>query len=531
MSTFFSSLASKAQSAYEQSPLSAQVAQIQNKIQSHGGSGEQSANQAAQGGSKSQVLGTLTHQFRNLQMQYSTVIPSQRIVTAQKGVVLDYESISKDAKASSKELFMWGQTEGDDLKDVSDRLAYLNFVHGALSGTLSKGLDAARSHMKALRDAEKAIEPRRNIRSGLQTQIARLEHEQQRNAEKRIKELRDQLAKAEADDAAAEREIEILKRKALAESERAKWSALREYGEKLILLAEASAPIISVLPSIPPSSTHPYTGFETTAATRASLQQALDNYTPGSLTHSFQPSAADLNRSDSRSFGVTHASELSIITSPSLPTTSDPTGHRASTSESGFSPPLNPATLNNTPAPIPVKTPSNAATPLPDEPTSAPLNVAASPSVIASSSEEIKSAPLHIPEPTVAETGVPLSAGINGPGPSSGSLKDLRSSPASSKLPTVGEAAPSYSSAPGAGPTKLDSAEEEKARLQREERDRLIQSGPPPQKYETAEEEKKRLEKEEKERLLNESSSSQGGPSGKDNSDIDGSTPPPYQDF
>ena len=82
--------------------------------------------------------------------------------------------------------------------------------------------------MKALRDAEKAIEPRRNIRSGLQTQIARLEHEQQRNAEKRIKELRDQLAKAEADDAAAEREIEILKRKALAESERAKWSALRE---------------------------------------------------------------------------------------------------------------------------------------------------------------------------------------------------------------------------------------------------------------------------------------------------------------
>ena len=82
--------------------------------------------------------------------------------------------------------------------------------------------------MKALRDAERAIEPRRNIRSGLHTQIARLEHEQQRNSEKKIKELKEQLSKAEAEDASAEKEIEILKRKALADSERAKWAALRE---------------------------------------------------------------------------------------------------------------------------------------------------------------------------------------------------------------------------------------------------------------------------------------------------------------
>ena len=46
-------------------------------------------------------------------------------------------------------------------------------------------------------------------------------------------------------------------------------------------------------------------------------------------------------------------------------------------------------------------------------------------------------------------------------------------------------------------PIKLERAEEEKSRLQREDRDRLLQSGgpPPTQKYETAEEEKKRLEK------------------------------------
>ena len=30
---------------------------------------------------------------------------------------MDYDNVARDAKASSKELYMWGQTETDDLKD------------------------------------------------------------------------------------------------------------------------------------------------------------------------------------------------------------------------------------------------------------------------------------------------------------------------------------------------------------------------------------------------------------------------------
>jgi len=88
-----------------------------------------------------------------------------------------------------------------------------------------------------------------------------------------------------------------------------------KYGEKLVLLSEASDSILAVLPPIPPSEERPYQGAKDTAAARASLQHALDNYKPGTLTHSFQPSSADLERSDSRSFGVTHEAELSSISS------------------------------------------------------------------------------------------------------------------------------------------------------------------------------------------------------------------------
>jgi molecular chaperone GrpE (heat shock protein) len=89
-------------------------------------------------------------------------------------------------------------------------------------------LDTARAPFKALRDAETQLQPRRNIRAGLQLQISRVEHEQQKAGDKRIADLREQLRKAESEDQQLEREVELLKRKAVRESEQLKWDAIRE---------------------------------------------------------------------------------------------------------------------------------------------------------------------------------------------------------------------------------------------------------------------------------------------------------------
>lgn len=172
--------------------------------------------------------------------------PVQRIITSEKGVSLDFASVAKDSKAQSKELYVWGQNENEDLKDgglftsiafrgadlnahiVTDRLAYLNFVHGALSGTLASGLDSARSPFKALRDAEHVLQPKRLRRQSIQGQIIKLEREHVKGSEHRLAELKQQLHAAETEDAAAEKDIEVLKRKAVRESEQVKWAALRE---------------------------------------------------------------------------------------------------------------------------------------------------------------------------------------------------------------------------------------------------------------------------------------------------------------
>lgn len=113
---------------------------------------------------------------------------------------------------------------------VSDRLAYLNFVQGSLASSLSAKLESARNPVKAFRDAEMNIQPKRNIRTGIQTTINRLEHEQVKGNDKKIAEVREALKRAEAEDQQAEKELELLKRKAVRESEQIKWDAIREVG-------------------------------------------------------------------------------------------------------------------------------------------------------------------------------------------------------------------------------------------------------------------------------------------------------------
>ncbi|KAI0830665.1 Eisosome component PIL1-domain-containing protein [Trametes gibbosa] len=556
MQGLFSSLADKAQSAINASPLG-------RSSQSSDGSGQSSG---SGGILKSHAFESIHHQLRTFQQQYSSsVTPAQRIVTAQKGVALDLDNLGRDVHAHSKELYTWGQSENEDIKDVTDRLAWMNYIYGALSSTLAQQVDASRAPFKALRDAETSLSGRRNIRAGFQNQIARIEYDQQRGMEHKLAELKRQLRKAEEDDEPLEKEVELLKRKAVRESERLKWEAVREYGEKLALVAQAATSALPALPDIPPSNIQPYTGAPLTASVRTTLQQALDNYRVGDTTLYFRElSAADLGRSDTRSFGETHAKELARIgtaephTTSNIPATPPATTHdtppqapshtaniasplvpapitsvlvngpKASTPPQGTaSLPLNPATLNQAPAPIPFK--------------------AGSPSAVVALDPSEPSANVPTVTPTVAETGLPKSAGPDGPGPSSGSLRDLKQPPPSAPIPVVTQGSAIATTAPpgyAAGASSAaESAADEKNRLEREERERFLREGQsgdtPPSaalqpKFESAEEEKKRLEREERERLLAAGSPSNPNP----NTDPDAKQPPPddgelppYQEF
>jgi hypothetical protein len=90
-------------------------------------------------GGRHHGLETIQHHLRTLQVQYSSVASLtsnsdlshatinrsgvssenrqlQLLITASKGVALDFDAAGRDAKAQSKELYLWGQTQGPDIK-------------------------------------------------------------------------------------------------------------------------------------------------------------------------------------------------------------------------------------------------------------------------------------------------------------------------------------------------------------------------------------------------------------------------------
>lgn len=272
--------------------------------------------------------------------------------------------------------------------------------------------------------------------------------------------------------------------------------------------------MISVLPSVPPSANERYSGAQATAAARAAVQHSLDNYRPGNLDLPIAGATAgapDLSRSDTRSFGVTHAQELSSIGSTgvsqgsSLPHIQEKPAPVQIEKSVATSPPpsnnpvINPLQLNQAPASIPIPAHETPAVVSPD-----PIH----PDVI-----------IPTATPTVAETGIPQSAGPQGPGPSTGTLRDVRSptNPADSMSEGYGVGIGSVSG------TIHESAEDEKKRLERQERERVLNATAQP--FESAEEEKKRMARQEREKLL------AAGPPQASSSDTDDGSNAPAEDL
>ena len=115
MPSFLTSFIDQAQNAVQSSPLANKIPMGHHRPASPGGQGGNNSSGSAT--HKSSTFAAINHQFRTLRQQYGDSTPYQRLITTSKGLVMDHDNVAKDAKANSKELYMWGQTETDDLKD------------------------------------------------------------------------------------------------------------------------------------------------------------------------------------------------------------------------------------------------------------------------------------------------------------------------------------------------------------------------------------------------------------------------------
>jgi len=100
----------------------------------------------------------------------------------------------------------------------------------------------SRAEWKHVRDAEAGLVPRRTIQQNFKNEISRIRAGQASNGragnlDAKLHQLEEQLKKAETDDAPLERELDLLKRAAIKESEAVKWKAFRDVSQDCSRLA------------------------------------------------------------------------------------------------------------------------------------------------------------------------------------------------------------------------------------------------------------------------------------------------------
>ncbi|KAK4049556.1 lipid-binding protein [Microbotryomycetes sp. JL201] len=371
-------------------------------------------------------------------------------------VVSDYEALSRETTTYSKQLFLWGQeSHGNDLKDVSDRLAWIEFETAKLYKAHAQRIDQARSALKDVRNYENDLVPKRKNRAALQAKLATTKSSSD------LKRMTAEIEQIDKELAPADQMLESLKRTKLHESFSLQLQAQRELGEKLSILAGYGELLLRTLESDGFGSE--YSGQEKTARIKGQATEALQAWSAANA-HIPTPTLREggdsyLGRADTQSFASTQGSEFSHVGDSH---SSHGLMHHSSSSHGASPPPsisgghhltpipISGAAVASRPSapPIPARHPSHEGSGAPAQiygsspgghinlsPTPHDLGPSYSPRQQAYPVEPVESTPPSMPAgPTVAETGAPI---VGTGGPISGQLPNRKASLSSPSGGTV----------------------------------------------------------------------------------------------
>ncbi|GAA5971052.1 hypothetical protein JCM8115_006131 [Rhodotorula mucilaginosa] len=253
--------------------------------------------------------------------QHQETLQLQLLIKSLSGVAHDQTSLARQQQQYSKDLFLWSKDDrGDDVVDICDRLAYLAFKSGEVEQAAARKMEESRIVLKDIRNFENDLVPRRRNQHNIATRIATLQKEvaaatskkSDRKYEDQIVKLQAELQAVAAENLTFETSFSVLKRTKLHEAFSLQFEAQKELGEKLALIAGYGKLLLQGMET---DGTGPdYSGKERTARVKAELEEALAKWTPSpmpQLKAHGDGSSALLDRSDTRSFGDTHASVLS----------------------------------------------------------------------------------------------------------------------------------------------------------------------------------------------------------------------------
>ncbi|POY72156.1 hypothetical protein BMF94_4793 [Rhodotorula taiwanensis] len=247
--------------------------------------------------------------------QHAETLQLQLLVKSLSGVVQDRTSLSREQETYAKNLFLWSKDDkGDDLVDICDRLAFLEYQTSEVEKDAAKKLEESRTLLKDIRNFENDLVPRRRSQQNIATRIATLQKEasaatsrkSDRKLDEQISKLQAELSAVAAENTTFESSFAVLKRTKLHESFALQFQAQKELGEKLALIAGYGEVLLRGMET---DGTGPdYSGKERTARVKAELEAALKHWSFGDTHASVLGDETIADDRSETSAAIAHAS-------------------------------------------------------------------------------------------------------------------------------------------------------------------------------------------------------------------------------
>lgn len=203
-----------------------------------------------------------------------------QLIKMEKNLMRLIEITVNERKEVAKQLSAWGETNDDDISDITDKLGVLIYEIGELEDQFIDRYDQYRITMKSIRDIEGSVQPSRERKQKITDQIAYLKYKDPQSP--KITVLEQELVRAEAESLVAEAQLSNITREKLKTAFNYQFDSMREHSEKIALIAGYGKALLELLDEAPvtPGETRPaYDGYEASKQIIIDAENALATWT------------------------------------------------------------------------------------------------------------------------------------------------------------------------------------------------------------------------------------------------------------
>ena len=203
-----------------------------------------------------------------------------QLIKMEKNLMRSIEITARERKEVAKQLSLWGETNDDDISDITDKLGVLVYEIGELEDQFIDRYDQYRITMKSIRDIEGSVQPSRERKQKITDQIAYLKYKDPQSP--KIPVLEQELVRAEAESLVAEAQLSNITREKLKAAYNYQFDAMRELAEKYALIAGYGKALLELLDdsAVTPGETRPaYDGYEASKQIIIDAENALSAWT------------------------------------------------------------------------------------------------------------------------------------------------------------------------------------------------------------------------------------------------------------